>query len=65
MCFTAVDLLKLFKELLYEVMSILRQVREGQVKMEIEHVGLESMRQTLNQIFNNVVEVNILYDGVT
>jgi ubiquinone biosynthesis protein len=53
--FTLVDLFHLLKDLPYEIRTILRQVREGQVKMQIEFTGLESIRRTLNQIFNRVV----------
>jgi ubiquinone biosynthesis protein len=52
---TATDLLKLIKDLPYEARSILRQVREGRAKVDIELMGLEPMRRTLNHIFNRVV----------
>ncbi len=53
--FTAEDFLKLAKDWPFEVRTILRQVREGQAKMEIKPVGLEPHTATLNHIFNRVV----------
>jgi ubiquinone biosynthesis protein len=52
---TALDLFRLMKDLPYEFRSILRQTREGRVKVEIEHLGLEPMRLTLNHIFNRLI----------
>jgi ubiquinone biosynthesis protein len=52
---TALDLFRLMKDLPYEFRSILRQAREGRVKVEIEHLGLEPMRLTLNRISNRIV----------
>jgi ubiquinone biosynthesis protein len=52
---TAVDFLKLAKDFPFEIRTILKQAREGRIKMEIEPVGLEPYRLTVNRIFNRVV----------
>jgi ubiquinone biosynthesis protein len=53
--YTAEDFLQLLKDLPYESRNILRQLSKGQLKVEVEPVGLETVRLTFNHIFNRVV----------
>ena len=52
---TAADFFKLAKDLPYEIRTITRKAREGRFKVEIEPVGLEPYRLTMNRIFNRIV----------
>ena len=51
---SAMDLLDLFKDLPYQTSEIIDQLREGRFKMEIEHAGLDPMRETLNRVSNRI-----------
>ena len=57
---TAMELLDSAKELPYETRDILRQLKDGQLKIEFEHVGLEPMRRTMNRISNRMTIAIIL-----
>jgi len=51
---TLIDLLELVKELPYDMRDVLRKLKEGQVKIEFENVGLEPVTSTLNQVSNRI-----------
>jgi len=51
---TAIDALDLIKDLPYEIRNILDQIKEGRVKVEFEHIGLDPMRKTLNRVSNRL-----------
>ncbi|MCX6000809.1 MAG: AarF/UbiB family protein, partial [Chloroflexi bacterium] len=53
--YVAIDLLEFMKVLPVEGRDILRQLREGQVKIEFEHLGLAPMRQTIDRTANRLV----------
>jgi ubiquinone biosynthesis protein len=55
-----VDLIELMGDLPYEVKRLLAQLTEGRVKIEFEHVGLEPVRTTFNQITNRLAMAVIL-----
>lgn len=48
------DVASLLTEIPGEVRSILRQAREGRIKIQFEHHGLSSFRQTNDQISNRI-----------
>ncbi|MCP4605275.1 MAG: AarF/ABC1/UbiB kinase family protein [Proteobacteria bacterium] len=50
----AIDFMYLAKDLPHETRTIIRQLREGRVRIEFEHVGLEPMRNTLDRISNRL-----------
>ena len=57
---TGTDLLTLLKEIPGEVRDILRQTRQGKVKMEFEHRGLDPMLFTLDRISNRIAFAIVL-----
>ena len=50
----AIDLIDLLKDLPYETRSILRKLREGRIKMEVEQTGQDMVRKTLNRVGNRL-----------
>jgi len=54
------DLLHLIKEIPGEVREILRQAKQGKVKMEFEHRGLEPMLSTHDRISNRLAFAIVL-----
>jgi len=56
----AMDLMDVLKDLPYEAKRLLTQLTEGKLKIEFEHVGLDPLRRTLNQITNRLVMAVIL-----
>lgn len=48
------ELLDLAKELPYVTRDIVRQIREGQLSIKYEHVGLDPMRRTLDRVANRM-----------
>ncbi|RJR33085.1 MAG: 2-polyprenylphenol 6-hydroxylase [Desulfobacteraceae bacterium] len=54
------DLLHLIKEIPGEVRNILRQARDGKIKIEFEHRGLESMLTTHDRISNRIAFAIVL-----
>jgi ubiquinone biosynthesis protein len=50
----AIDLIDLLKDLPYETRSILRKLREGRIKMEVEQTGQDMVRRTLNRVGNRL-----------
>jgi len=48
------QLLDLAKELPYVTRDIVRQLREGQLSIKYEHVGLDPMRRTLDRVVNRI-----------
>jgi ubiquinone biosynthesis protein len=56
----ALDLVDLVKELPYAARDIIRQLREGRLKIEYEHVGLEPARHTLDQAANRLALAIVL-----
>lgn len=51
---TTSEYLELIRELPDEVRAILRQVRQGTMKLEFEHLGLEKLRAALDQVSNRI-----------
>jgi len=49
-----VDTMDLVKDLPYNASVILRDFRKGQLKIEFQHVGLEPIRQTMNEVSNRM-----------
>lgn len=54
------EFVQLFKEIPGEIRNILKQTRQGRVKIEIEHHGLESMLFTHNRISNRLAFAIVL-----
>ena len=54
------ELLQLIKEIPGEVRKILKQAREGKIKIEFEHRGLEPMLSTLDRVSNRIVFAIVL-----
>jgi len=52
--FTTADYLELIRELPDELRSILKQVRQGRMKIEFEHRGLEKLMMVLGQVSNRI-----------
>jgi len=50
----AIDFIDLLKDLPYETRSILRKLREGRIKMEVEQMGQDTIRKTLNRVANRL-----------
>jgi ubiquinone biosynthesis protein len=50
----AIDFLELLKDLPYETRSILRRLREGRIKMEVEQSGQDRLRKTVNRVGNRL-----------
>jgi len=57
---TGTDLLNLLKEIPGEVRDILRQTRQGKVKIEFEHRGLDQMLFTHDRISNRIAFAIVL-----
>ncbi|MDD3618898.1 MAG: AarF/ABC1/UbiB kinase family protein [Desulfobulbaceae bacterium] len=51
---TTAEYLELIRELPDEMRAILRQVRQGRMKLEFEHLGLEKLRAALDQVSNRI-----------
>jgi len=54
------ELLNLIKEIPGEVRKILKQAREGKIKIEFEHRGLEPMLSTFDRVSNRIVFAIVL-----
>lgn len=54
------DFIDLIKELPYAARDIIRQLREGRLKIEYEHVGLEPTRRTLDHAANRLALAIVL-----
>jgi len=57
---TAMDLMGLLRDLPYQVRLLLGQLTEGMLRIEFEHVGLEHIRRTLNQVANRLAMAIVL-----
>lgn len=57
---TTGEYLDLLRELPDELRSILTQVRKGKMKIEFEHLGLESLRAALDQASNRIAFAIVL-----
>ena len=57
---TAMDSFDLLKDLPYDAGVILDQLKKGRVKIEFEHIGLEPLRGTLNNVTNRLAITIIL-----
>ena len=51
---TTSEYFELIRELPDELRSILRQIRQGRMKLEFEHLGLEKLRMALDQVSNRI-----------
>ena len=56
----AVEFLDLLKDLPYELRSAIRRIREGRVRLEIEQVGQEETRKTVNRVTNRLAVAMII-----
>jgi len=50
----AIEFIDLLKDLPYEIRSVLRKLREGSIKMEVEQTGQDRIRKTLNRVSNHL-----------
>ena len=50
----AIEFLDLLKDLPYDIRNVLRKLREGNIKMEVEQIGLDKVRKTLDQASNRL-----------
>jgi ubiquinone biosynthesis protein len=57
---TGSEYLSLMRELPGEMRMILRQVRDGRMKLEFEHRGLETLRRSLDRVSNRVAFAIVL-----
>lgn len=57
---SAIDFMDLLKDLPHEIRTVLRRLREGRVKMEIEQVGQDATRRTLNRVSNRLAVALII-----
>jgi len=48
------DVFDLVRDLPYDLAVIIREVRKGRLKIEFEHLGLDPLRETLNQVTNRM-----------
>ncbi|HBI15563.1 MAG TPA: ABC transporter [Desulfobulbaceae bacterium] len=51
---TTSEYLELIRELPDELRAIIRQIRQGQMKLEFEHLGLDKLRAALDQVSNRI-----------
>jgi ubiquinone biosynthesis protein len=51
---TTSEYLELIRELPDELRAIIRQIRQGRMKLEFEHLGLEKLRSALDQVSNRI-----------
>jgi len=51
---TTSEYLDLIRELPEELRAIIRQIRQGRIKIEFEHLGLEKLRSALDQSSNRI-----------
>ncbi|MFZ5798868.1 MAG: AarF/ABC1/UbiB kinase family protein [Desulfobulbus sp.] len=51
---TSAEYLELIRELPDELRAILRQVRQGRMKIEFEHLGVNRLRTALDQVSNRI-----------
>jgi ubiquinone biosynthesis protein len=56
----AIEFLDLLKDLPYELRSAIRRIREGRVRLEIEQVGQEATRKTVNRVTNRLAIAMII-----
>jgi len=56
----AIEFLDLLKDLPYEIRSVLRKLREGSIKMEVEQTGQDRVRKTLNRVSNHLAMAVII-----
>ena len=57
---TTSEYLELIRELPDEVRAILRQVRQGRMKLEFEHLGLDKLRAAMDQVSNRIAFAIVL-----
>ncbi len=57
---TGSEYLSLLRELPREMRMILRQVRDGRMKLEFEHRGLETLRRSLDRVSNRIAFAIVL-----
>jgi ubiquinone biosynthesis protein len=57
---TGSEYLSLMRELPGEMRMILRQVRDGRMKLEFEHRGLETLRRSLDRVSNRIAFAIVL-----
>jgi len=57
---TTTDYLDLFRELPEQLRAILGQLRQGRMKLEFEHRGLEKLRVALDQVSNRIAYAIVL-----
>ncbi len=57
---SALDFAAMLKDLPYETADVLRQIKEGRLKVEFEHSGLEPMRRTMDRLSNRIALAIIL-----
>ncbi len=58
--FNLTDVLSLLKNMPSEMISLLEQLKMGQLKIEFEHVGLETLSSTLKYTVNKLISAIIL-----
>jgi ubiquinone biosynthesis protein len=51
---TTSEYLELIRELPDELRAIIRQIRQGRMKLEFEHLGLDKLRSALDQVSNRI-----------
>lgn len=51
---TTSEYLELIRELPDELRAIIRQIRQGRMKLEFEHLGLDKLRAALDQVSNRI-----------
>lgn len=51
---TGNDIFYLFKDLPGEIRELLKQAKQGKVRIEFEHVGLQPLRQTINRFSDSL-----------
>jgi len=49
-----IDALSIVRDLPYDIGIILRQARKGRFKIELEHVGLEPIRRSMDRVSNRI-----------
>ena len=57
---TGADLFYLFKEVPGEMRELLKQAKQGKVKIELEHFGLRPLRATLNKVSSRIASAIVL-----
>ncbi len=55
-----IEFIDLLKDLPYDIRNVLRKLREGSIKMEVDQIGQDKVRSTLNRVSNRLAMAVII-----